>query len=378
MKSLIERSLYTKIVQRLFKGKAVLIFGTRQVGKTTLLRRFFETHATEALYLNCDEPDVRSALTEVISTELKLMFGNKRLLLLDEAQRVKNIGLTLKLIIDNFPDRQVIATGSSAFELADRILEPLTGRKFEFTLHPLSMHELILHYDLVEAKRMLRQRIVFGLYPEVVVEYENAKELLFNLTSSYLYRDIFEWQQIRKPELLENLLKALALQIGNQVSYNELANLLGVRKETIATYLQLLEKVFVIFRLGGFSRNLRNELTRKQKYYFWDTGVRNALLNNFQPVTERTDIGPLWENFIIAERMKRNGNVLHFCNTYFWRTRQQQEIDFIEEYEGKLHAYECKWNPKKKVRFPKTFLKAYPESTTSLVTPENWIEFVME
>lgn len=375
---MIKRSLQSKIAQRLFKGKAVLILGARQVGKTTLLKTFLNEYRDEAAYFNCDEPDIRQVLTNATSTELSRVIGKKRLLLIDEAQRVENIGLTLKLLVDNFPERQVIASGSSAFELANKINEPLTGRKFEFQLHPLSMHELMQHYGYIEARRMLEQSMIYGLYPEVVVNYQDARELLMNLAASYLYRDIFEWQQVRKPELLDKLLKALALQVGSQVSYNELATMLEVRKETIASYLQMLEKVFVIFRLGSYSRNLRNELTKKQKFYFWDTGVRNTLISNFQPLAMRTDAGALWENFIIAERMKRNGNALHYCNSFFWRTRQQQEIDYIEEYDGNLHAYEFKWNPKKKTRFPRTFLNAYPGSETAVITSENWTDFVME
>ena len=373
---IIERAVKTSIEERLFQGKAVLILGARQTGKTTLVKSILEQSPQEGLYLNCDEPDVRQQLAHATSTALGFVIGDRRLIVIDEAQRVENIGLSLKLLVDNFPDRQVIATGSSALDLANAISEPLTGRAYEFHLHGLSMAERVNHYGALEANRMLEQAILYGQYPEVVVRQAQSRELLLNLTSSYLYKDILEWQKIRKPELLQNLLKALALQIGQEVSYNELAVMFQVSKDTVAQYLQLLEKAFVIFRLGSFSRNLRNELSRKQKYYFWDTGVRNALLNNFTPLALRPDLGGLWENFLMAERRKRNAQAMHHCNAYFWRTTQQQEIDYVEEYDGRLHAYEFKWNPGKKVRFTKTFLNAYPDSDTAVITRSNYLDFV--
>ena len=373
---IIRRAIIKKIEERLFQGKVILLLGARQTGKTTLVKSIIETYRQEGIYLNCDEPDIRQKLTEATSTALSFVIGNQRLIVIDEAQRVKNIGLTLKLLVDNFPDRQVIATGSSALDLANAINEPLTGRKYEFQLHPLSQAERVNHYGPLETDRMLEQAILYGQYPEVVTKHDQARELLLNLTNSYLYKDILEWQKIRKPELLQNLLKALALQIGQEVSYNELAVMFQVSKDTVAQYLQMLEKVFVIFRLGSFSRNLRNELSRKQKYYFWDTGVRNALLNNFTPLALRGDLGGLWENFLLAERLKRNAQTMHSCNVYFWRTTQQQEIDYVEEYDGKLHAYEFKWNPAKKVRFTKTFLNAYPDSETAVITRDNYLDFL--
>ncbi len=373
---IIERAIKKRIKERLFQGKAILLLGARQTGKTTLVRSIIESTPQGGLYLNCDEPDIRQRLAQATSTALGFVIGNQRLIVIDEAQRVANIGLTLKLLVDNFPDRQVIATGSSALDLANAINEPLTGRKYEFQLHPLSQAERVNHYGTLETDRMLEQAILYGQYPEVVTKHDQARELLLNLTNSYLYKDILEWQKIRKPELLQNLLKALALQIGQEVSYNELAVMFQVSKDTVAQYLQMLEKVFVIFRLGSFSRNLRNELSRKQKYYFWDTGVRNALLNNFTPLALRGDLGGLWENFLLAERFKRNAQTMHSCNVYFWRTTQQQEIDYVEEYDGKLHAYEFKWNPGKKVRFTKTFLNAYPDSKTAAITRDNYLDFV--
>ena len=364
------------IDSRLFKGKAIIILGARQVGKTTLVRTYLNEFRNEAIYFNCDEPDIRTSFTNVTSTRLNQITGDKKLVIIDEAQRIENIGLSLKLLIDNYPEKQLLVTGSSSFELSNRINEPLTGRMVEFRLHPLSFGEIKNHYGELEARRLLEQQMLYGMYPEIVEHPEKAREIILDLTSGYLYKDIFNWQDIRKPELLEKLLKALALQVSHQVSYNELSILLEVRRETIITYLQLLEKVFVIFRLGTFSRNLRNELNKKQKIYFWDTGVRNALIGNFAPIENRPDAGALWENYIIAERLKFLNNNKDYSASFYWRTHQQQEIDYIEERDGFLKAFEVKWNIKKKVSFPKTFTNTYPDAACRIITPDNYIDFV--
>ena len=320
-------------------------------------------------------PDLRTMLTEVTSTELHQLTGSKRLIFIDEAQRVRNIGLTLKLLVDNFPEKQVVATGSSSLDLSNEIVEPLTGRKYEFHLFPFSLIELRQKYSDIEINRILEQRIIMGMYPEIVEKTDESKVLLTGLASSYLYKDVLQYQNIRRPELLEKLLVALALQIGNEVSYNELANSLGATKETIASYIQLLEKSFVIFRLPPFSRNLRNELTKMRKIYFIDTGIRNALINNFNPVHLRQDIGQLWENFILCERLKSNSNTGRIVNRYFWRTHQQQEIDYLEEMNGEISGYEIKWKPSKK-HIPKAFVHAYPDSHVKMITPQNLWEFI--
>jgi predicted AAA+ superfamily ATPase len=372
---MLKRHIQKRVEDCFFKGRAVIVYGARQVGKTTMIKAIQENYPPgDTLYINCDEPDFRQSLTDVTSTALRALIGRRKLVLIDEAQRVKNIGITLKLMIDNFPDTQVVATGSSSLDLSNEIVEPLTGRKYEFQLFPFSIEELTQKYSSIEIKRLLENRIIYGMYPEIEEKPDEAQVLLRELASSYLYKDVLQYQDIRRPELLENLLTALALQIGRSVSYNELSNLLGVTKETIATYIQLLEKTFVIFRLQPFSRNLRNEITALRKIYFYDTGIRNALINNFNPLHLRQDLGHLWENFMISERIKRNANNGLFMNCYFWRTHQQQEIDYIEEQSGTIHAFEFKWKSGKE-RTPKAFLDAYPDSPLEFVTSENFGSF---
>ncbi len=375
---MIPRQLHTVLGQKLFRGKAILVTGPRQSGKTTLLRAIEGETEHKVLFLNCDEPDIRSLLTEATSSALKHLIGNAKIIMIDEAQRVKNIGLTMKLIIDNFKDIQLIATGSSALEFANEINEPLTGRKWEYRLLPLSTQELAGYHGWLEERRLLEQRLVYGMYPDVVVNPGEEREILYNLTSSYLYKDIFTFQEIRKPEIIEKLLEALALQVTAEVSYNELAQMIQVDSATVQRYLNLLEKSFVLFRLRSFSRNVRNELKRSRKVYFYDNGIRNALIANFSPTETRVDIGALWENFLVCERTK-----LLFANQkqagqFFWRTKQQQEIDYIEEADGILSAFEFKWNPKQTARFSKTFLKAYPNHSTQTITAENYMDFLVQ
>jgi len=373
---MIQRTIQSQIENCFFKGKAVIIYGARQVGKTTLIqeirKRFPEA---ETLYVNCDEPDLRTTLTEVTSTALKELIGRKKIIFIDEAQRVKNIGITLKLFVDNFSDRQVVATGSLSLDLSNEIIEPLTGRKYEFQLFPFALAELRQKYSALEINRLLEKRIIFGMYPEIVEKPEEAEGLLKSLVSSYLYKDILQYQSLKRPELLEKLLVALALQIGSEVSYPELANLLGVNKDTVASYIQLLEKAFVIFRLSPFSRNLRSELTKLRKIYFYDTGIRNALINNFNPLPFRQDLGALWENFMLSERMKRNFNQGNHVNAYFWRTHQQQEIDYVEERGGALAGFEFKWKGGKR-RAPKIFLETYTGSRVEFIDSQNYGDFV--
>jgi len=360
----------------MFKGKIIVIYGARQVGKTTLVKQIQSQYPDISIYLNCDEPDIREIFTNTTSTEMKTFIGDKKLLFLDEAQRVRNIGLALKLIGDNFPQIQIIATGSSSFDLSNQIAEPLTGRKYEFYLYPFSLEELGQIYSWLEVQRILEKRILMGMYPEVVQKDQNeAKNLLRSIVQSYLYKDVLQYQNIRNPEVLEKLVQALALQIGNEVSYNELANIVGIDKKTVANYIQILEKAFVIFRLRPFSRNLRKELTKLRKIYFFDTGVRNALINNFNLFRLRQDVGALWENFLISERMKFNSNQARDVNIYFWRTHQQQEIDYLEETEGKLRGFEFKWRGGR-FRPPKAFLDTYSGSAIKLVTKENVKEFL--
>ncbi|MEK7729447.1 MAG: ATP-binding protein [candidate division KSB1 bacterium] len=373
---MIQRALQPRLEAVLFKGKVIILYGARQVGKTTLIRAIEKKiFAADSLYLNCDEPDIRALLTDVTSTALKALIGRKKIIFLDEAQRVKNIGITLKLAVDNFPERQFVATGSSSLDLSNETNEPLTGRKYEFQLFPFSLAELRQKYSKLELHRLLDNRIRLGMYPEIVEKTDEAQVLLKSLASSYLYKDVLQYQSLKRPELLEKLLAALALQAGSEVSYNELAGLLGVNKETVANYIQLLEKTFVIYRLSPFSRNLRSELTKLRKIYFYDTGIRNALINNFNALQFRQDVGALWENFMISERLKYNSNCGNSVNTYFWRTHQQQEIDYLEEQDGGLTAFEFKWKTGKK-RVPQLFTTTYPESRVEFIDRQNYGAFV--
>jgi len=373
---MINRKLESIIISKLFKGKAIIVLGPRQTGKTTLLKQIAARQNEDLLWLDADEPIVRSQLTNANISDLKLIIGKNKILVLDEAQQIKNIGLTLKLITDHIPEVQLLVSGSSSLELAEGIGEPLTGRKYEYYLFPLSYMELVEHYGYMEEKKLLEQRLVFGSYPEVVTHLENMREILGLLAGSYLYKDIFKYKDLRRPELLESLLQALALQIGSQVSYHELGKIIGADTETVQRYIGLLEKTFVIFRLRAFSRNIRNEIKKSRKIYFYDNGIRNALISNFNPLNLRADKGALWENYLVSERMKHIHYNDIFTNRYFWRTQQQQEIDYIEERDGILHAYEIKWKTASKPRVPLTFAKAYPDYHFELLTTENYEPFL--
>lgn len=375
--ALIKRNIGKQITRKLFKGKIIIIYGARQVGKTTLVKQILKTHAEKSLYLNCDEPDIRDALKDKPSSALKAFLGYKKLVVIDEAQRVKNIGITLKLLNDNFPEIQIIATGSSSFELSNQIIEPLTGRTYEFHLYPFSLLELKAFSNDIDIQRTLERRLIYGMYPEVVIkEGKESQEIIKMISRSYLYKDILVFQNIKNSEALEKLLQALALQLGNEVSYNELSQLIGIDKNTVDSYIQILEKAFIIFRLPPFSRNIRNELKNLRKIYFYDNGIRNALMNNFNPLNLRNDSGALWENFMISERIKWNQNENKNCNIYFWRTHDKQEIDYIEDAEGELHAFEFKWK-EQKYKAPSKFVNFYPNATVSLIHHGNFNDFLL-
>jgi len=372
---MIKRIIYNTILEKLNTNKVIIILGPRQVGKTSLLKNMFNNK--EAVWINGDNIEDRNKLEYESETRFKSFLANTKLLIIDEAQRIKNIGLNLKIIHDQL-NIKIVATGSSSFDLANKINEPLTGRKFEYQLFPLSFEELANHHGLFEEIKNLPNRLIYGSYPEVVTNQGNQKEILQNLASSYLYKDILEWSKIKKSDKLIKLLQAIAFQIGNQVSYNELANTVGINKETVENYIDLLEKSFVIFRLHSFSRNMRNELKKSKKIYFYDNGIRNALISNFNSIELRNDIGQLWENYIISERIKHTSYQQIYSNKYFWRTKSQQEIDYIEERDGNLFAYEFKWNTRKKVKIPKSFTTAYPNAVTKIITPENYYEFITQ
>lgn len=357
------------------RGKIIVLMGARQVGKTTLFDSVV-SGSSNVLRLNCDNYDDRSDLENKTSTELRQLMGNHEVVIIDEAQRAKNIGLSLKMLADLKLSMQILVTGSSSLTLANEINEPATGRLIEYNLFPLSLVELMQHTSPREEKRLLEQRMIYGLYPEVVTTPGDAKRILVNLANNYLYRDLLEYRGVKKPEVLQKLVRALALQIGSEVSYNELSRTVGVDKATVESYIDLLEKCFVVFRLPAYSSNLRSEIKRGRKIYFYDNGIRNALLSNFAPLELRDDVGMLWENMMVSERIKRNSYSRSYAQMYFWRTQQQQEVDLIEEQDGRLTAFEFKWNTKKKAKLPKTFIDNYPNTDFKVISPDNYVEFV--
>jgi predicted AAA+ superfamily ATPase len=374
---MIQREIQPVIEQKLFKGKAIILTGPRQVGKTTLLKQIASKVNVPVLTLNCDEPEARSLLTDTNIQKLQTIIGKHKLIMIDEAQRVKNIGLTLKLIIDKWADVQLMVTGSSSLDLANEINEPLTGRKFEYHLYPFSSKELVLVSNMLIEQQALEKRLIYGVYPDVINFAGEEKECLLNLSSSYLYKDILALSNIRKPAQLENLLMALALQLGHEVSYHELAQTTQTNAETVERYIDLLEQCFIVFQLRAFSRNHRNEIKKGKKIYFYDNGIRNAILQNFSPLNLRQDVGALWENYFISERLKANHYRLHFAKKYFWRTFQQQEIDLIEDADGLLTAFEIKWNEKRQPKIPKTFAQAYPNHQFCIVNRTNYMDFLI-
>lgn len=373
---MLKREIEKSLLASFNKGKIVILSGARQVGKTTLAQKIVKISGKKTLWLNGDEPDIRQMLTDVSSVQLRSLVGNNELVVIDEAQRIINIGVTLKLMVDQIRTVQMFVTGSSSFELANRINEPLTGRKYDYFLFPLSFKELSNHFGVLDEKRNLRNRLIFGSYPDVINNPGEEKDILKSLSDSYLYKDLLAFEQLKKPAVLEKLLQALALQLGNQVSYNELGQLVGADNQTVERYINLLEKSYVIFRLGAFSRNLRNELKKTRKIYFFDNGIRNAIIKDYSQINLRTDKGALWENYLMSERMKSNHYNKRWSNTFFWRTQAKQEIDYIEERDGKLFAYEFKWNPGRTFKFSSTFTKAYPNTETQVITPDNYVRFL--
>lgn len=370
------RTLQDVIARHIGQGKAIILYGPRQVGKTTVLKQLMDGR-DGVLWLNGDEQDVRMLFEGISSTRLASIVGSRRVLVIDEAQRIGNIGLAMKLVTDNLPGVQLIATGSSSFDLANKVQEPLTGRKREYLMLPLSFAELVEASGLLEERRMLPHRLVYGSYPDVLNHAGDEREVLMELASSYLYKDILSFDKIKKSDHLVKLLQAIAYQIGSQVSYNELSQLSGLDSKTVESYVQLLEQAFIIFRLGSFSRNLRNELKFSRKIYFWDCGIRNAVIGNYQQAESRMDVGALFENYIIAERLKRLHYEKSHAQTYFWRTAAKQEVDYVEEKDGRLAAYEFKWNAKKRAAVPTAFATAYPGASFEVVTRDNYDGFLL-
>ena len=364
--------------ERLFEGKALVIYGARQVGKTTFVRHLLQEVGLSYQAFNADNADVRSLLGAPNVEMLRQLVGDRKIIFIDEVQRIENSGLLLKLLVDEMPEVQVIATGSSSFQLAGAVNEPLTGRKYEQLLFPLSFLELLRHTDLLTERRLLPSRLVYGCYPEIVTRPERASELLQTLSQSYLYKDLLSLEGMKKPRLLEKIVKALALQIGSEVSFNELGRLVGADSKTVEKYIQLLEEAFVIFSLEGFSRNVRTEIRKRKKIYFYDNGIRNAVIGNLNPLAKRDDQGKLWENYLMSERRKMLKLSHQVAKAYFWRTTQQQEVDYVEEVAGNLKAVEFKWNPQKRASISKTFIRAYPEAKPQIVHPENYHSFLQE
>jgi predicted AAA+ superfamily ATPase len=370
---MIKRQLFTDIQRFSHKNKAIIVLGPRQVGKTTLIKTLMGSN--EYLYLNGDDNAVSKQLSEVDTFKIKQIIGNYTKVFVDEAQKINNIGNTLKIITDQMPFVELFISGSSSLEMNQVTQEPFTGRKFEFELYPISWKEFENHVGYLNAENQLEHRLIYGMYPDVLNDPTLETKILKNLAQSYLYQDILALAGIRKPDILDRLLMALALQIGNEVSYNELAQLLQIDKGTVMKYIDLLEQSFIIFTLPSFSRKLRNEIKNNRKIYFYDNGIRNAIINNFNGLEARTDKGALWENFLISERRKQNAYTQNYCRTYFWRTQIQQEIDYLEESNGEIRAFEFKWNNTKKFRYPATFANSY-ESIPSLIDKNNFREFI--
>lgn len=369
---MIVRTIQSKLQSYMHKQRALILYGARRTGKTTILNAIGET-LSNVLYINCDLIDGQEAFNFRNQQELMLSFQRYSYLLIDEAQRVSDIGIKLKAIIDTLPNLQVIGTGSSSLDLSNQTNEPLTGRKFEFIVPPLSTAELYEFEGINAVKSGLPQRLIYGNYPEVYLEKSMPEEVIKEIAGSYLFKDLLSYQDIKRPDLLKKLLIALALQIGSEVSYTELANTVGMDKKTVDRYIGLLEQSFIIYRLGSFSSNLRNELKRANKVYFWDTGIRNALINNFNPLEKRSDVGALWENYAITERRKYMLNKRANFEHYFWRTTNQQEIDLIETENGDISAFEIKWNPDKQVKFPSAFSKGYSEASMEVINPDTYL-----
>ena len=373
---MIERLLKVELIRQWDSGKVLIVIGPRQAGKTTLLADVCGKQGTY-LFINGDDPEIRTLFENAGERKLRQIIGKHTTVFIDEAQRIPDIGIIAKIIHDRIENKRLIISGSSALELANAMNEPLTGRKWEHFLYPVSWQELVDYVGFVEARAQLNTRLIFGMYPEAITQTENAQDVIKSLAGSYLYKDLLQYEGIRKPELLEKLLIALALQVGAEVNYNELSGLLRVDRNTVERYIELLEKAFVIFKLSPLSRNLRNELNTGRKIYFYDNGIRNALIGDFKPIDLRNDKGALWENFVVSERMKRNSYNGWYGHSYFWRTYQQQEIDLIEEIDGDFYAYKFKWNSRAKTKFSKTFVDKYHPQKKMCITPDNFEEILL-
>ncbi|MBU0571884.1 MAG: ATP-binding protein [Candidatus Omnitrophica bacterium] len=373
------KRIYDTLDDFISPNKCLIIYGARQVGKTTLLKTFLSDKKFKYRFDSGDNIRLQNVLSSQDFSKILEYARGYELLVIDEAQQIPNIGMGLKIIVDQIPGIKIIATGSSSFDLANQVGEPLTGRKRTLTLYPIAQKELLYHHNKFDLKQMLDDFLVFGSYPEVITANSRDEkiELLTELTNSYILKDILALERIKSSKILLDLLKLIAFQVGNLVSLNELANQLHIDIKTVSRYLDLLEKTFVITRLGGFSRNPRNEITNKSKYYFVDNGIRNAVISQFNPVDSRNDLGALWENFIIIERLKNRSYSNIYGSSYFWRNYNQKEIDLIEDRGGSLFARECKWSKTKRDSAPKDWKQKYPAADFMTITPDNYLDFIV-
>ena len=374
----LEREILKKIKKALKPNKVLLLFGARRTGKTEILKKILKHTQDKYLLLNGDDFSTHELLENATIENYKIIFSKIKLLAIDEAQKIPEIGKKLKLAVDNIEGLKIIATGSSVFDLSNKLGEPLTGRKISFILFPFAQMEYSKYENIIETKNRLDLRLIYGNYPELInYKDKNDKALyLKEILNSYLLKDILEYDGIKNSDKILDLLRLIAYQLGAEVSLNELSNKLGIHKDTVARYLDLLSKLFVIFKIQGFSRNLRKEVTKMSRWYFYDNGIRNVLINNLNDLKYRNDIGMLWENYIISERVKYQNYNQMLVSNYFWRTYQQQEIDWIEDREGKLFAYEFKWNPKKKVKIPSAWKDNYKESEFKVINPDNYLQWI--
>ncbi|SMO69757.1 ATP-binding protein [Gracilimonas mengyeensis] len=374
---MIKRQLTEQLKNRLFEGRALVVIGPRRVGKTTLINELLKATDAHVLFLDGDDPTVRRLLDEPNTEQIRQIIGENKVIFVDEAQRISSIGLTAKIITDQFKEKQLILSGSSAFDLNNSLQEPLTGRKWTYNLFPISWNEWQQHVGYVKAEQDIENRLVYGFYPEVLNNPEQPREILAELVDSYLYKDILNYAGIRKPDIIQKLVQAIAHQVGQEVVHKELADLVGLDPKTVSNYIDILEKAFVLFRLPAFSKNVRNEIKKNQKIYFYDNGIRNAVIHDYDPLQGRTDLGGLWENFLVSERLKQLRYERKPAKMHFWRTKQQQEIDYVEISGKQIYAYEFKWNPKRNIHFPKTFTKNY-QADIKGIHRENFRDFVME
>ncbi|MBN2659141.1 MAG: ATP-binding protein [Spirochaetales bacterium] len=369
-----ERFLESEVKSKIGKGKAIILIGPRQVGKTTLINKILENR--NHLFLDADDPSIRRLLAEPDTLQIKRILGRHSIVFIDEAQRIPHIGLTSKIIVDQFDNIQLILSGSSSFDLANAFNEPLTGRKWEYELFPVTWEEFEEKHGYVYGEQDLENRLIYGFYPDVLNHPGDEREILKQLVSSYLYRDILAFAGLRKSESLEKLLLLLALQVGSEVNYDELGRSAGIDKNTVSRYIDILMKGYVLFSLSSFSRNVRNEIKKRKKIYFYDNGVRNALIGNFSQLELRPDKGAIWENFLVSERLKQNHYKYPFAKMYFWRTTGQQEVDFVEEADGNIHGFEFKWKTGKSKRLPGTFSQHY-NASAHFIDRSNFRDFVI-